>query len=204
MAIKFTNVDILKTLHAILLANTQHYRDDFYQFDIQYFWKRMNAGTDYDRKLLWLSRPNGTNCLREHDVFVAGSSHHYLWRYYQEYDNARNLAFFVELKDVVNGRLFGDVYELKYAEHYNRVVKESVSGRALIKYSKGEVLQEFKTRIPPIHPQFGALVEYEPVPYHDYELDDVLFGEKVLRTKNRAGTIERYILQIGKRKKERK
>lgn len=202
MADKFINVDILQTLHKILLANTEHYRSDFYTFDIQYFWKMFKSGKAYEKQILWMCRPSGTWCLSEHDVFIKESSGHALWLYYQEQSTANNLPYFVHLKEVVDGRLMGDIYELDYKEHYTRVKKKAVEGQACIHYADGDVLQPFGKRVQNPHPDLGTFINYESVPKESYQLEDVLCEEVTLRNKNKIGNIETHTKRIKRNRKK--
>ena len=98
---KFENVDVIASLDAIMRQNTAFYQDDF---DID---KRILQGAAArpgaeDRKILWFSRPSGTSCFRERDVFLKGTRQHNTWRFYGEQTRDKVLAYAVELTGIVN------------------------------------------------------------------------------------------------------
>ena len=67
---KFENVDVLAALEQIMRQNTAFYQGDF---EIDKEMLRQAAASDKaeDKTLLWMSRPSGTYCFRERDVFSA-------------------------------------------------------------------------------------------------------------------------------------
>ena len=73
-----------------------------------------DAGS-YDERYLWFSRPNGTHCLRERDVFLRGTREHNTFRFYHEQTKERVLAYAVVLSGMESGKVKGSIYELDYA-----------------------------------------------------------------------------------------
>ena len=69
---KFENVDVLAALEQIMRQNTAFYQGDF---EIDKEMLRQAAASDKaeDKTLLWMSRPSGTYCFRERDVFLQES-----------------------------------------------------------------------------------------------------------------------------------
>ena len=80
---KFENVDVLASLEAILKQNTGFYQSDF-DIDKQIIAEKAASPSKEDKTLLWLSRPSGTYCFRERDVFISDTAPHNTWRYYKE------------------------------------------------------------------------------------------------------------------------
>ena len=66
---KFENVDILACLDAVMKQNTGFYQSDF-EIDNKIIHEAAASPDREDRTLLWLSRPSGTHCFRERDVFL--------------------------------------------------------------------------------------------------------------------------------------
>ena len=62
--------DILHTLQAVLLENTTSYQSDF-EFDVTTLLEAAKEPKTEDRTYYWLSRPCGTWCLKERDVFLC-------------------------------------------------------------------------------------------------------------------------------------
>ena len=81
--LKFENVDIIKSLTAIMNTNTKHYQSDF-DIDIETLIKAVKKQDLGDKRYIWLSRPEGTWCLRERDIFIRGT-----WEY-------KTLCFYME------------------------------------------------------------------------------------------------------------
>ena len=80
---KFEDVDVIASLEAIMKQNTAFYQNDF-DLDRNILQKAAASPTAEDRRLLWFSRPSGTSCFRERDVFLKGTRQHNTWRFYEE------------------------------------------------------------------------------------------------------------------------
>ena len=70
-----------------------------------------------------MSRPCGTYTLREREVYLDGSHENKVWRFYQEQTNDPVLAYAISLKEVRDGKIFGNLYPLNYREHVERMKK---------------------------------------------------------------------------------
>ena len=66
---KFENVDVLAALGKIMRQNTAFYRNDF-DVDKGIIRRAVISDQAVDKALLWMSRPSGTYCFRERDVFL--------------------------------------------------------------------------------------------------------------------------------------
>ena len=108
---KFEDVDVIASLEAIMKQNTAFYQNDF-DLDRNILQKAAASPTAEDRRLLWFSRPSGTSCFRERDVFLKGTRQHNTWRFYGEQTRDKVLAYAVELTGIVNGKIKGNLYEL--------------------------------------------------------------------------------------------
>ena len=78
-----------------------------------------------DKALLWMSRPSGTYCFRERDVFLKGIRQHNTWKFYGEQTRDKILAYAVELTGTQGGTIRGNLYELDYQQHFRHVVEAS-------------------------------------------------------------------------------
>lgn len=134
---KFEDVDVIASLEAIMKQNTAFYQNDF-DLDRNILQKAAASPTAEDRRLLWFSRPSGTSCFRERDVFLKGTRQHNTWRFYGEQTRDKVLAYAVELTGIVNGKIKGNLYELDYARHYERVKdKELAADTVRLIYEHG-------------------------------------------------------------------
>src|SRR5699024_11913523 len=93
---KFENVDVIASLDAIMRQNTAFYQDDF-DIDKRILQEAAARPGAEDRKILWLSRPSGTCCVGERDVFLKDTRQHNTWRFYGEQTRDTVLAYLVEL-----------------------------------------------------------------------------------------------------------
>ena len=88
---KFENVDVIASLEAIMKQNTAFYQSDF-DIDKQILRKAAVSLIPEDKRLLWFSRPSGTCCFRERDVFLKDTRQHNTWRFYGEQTHDTILA----------------------------------------------------------------------------------------------------------------
>lgn len=120
--VRFEDVDLLGALSRIVDLHTQHYKEDF-DLDKELISKLAVSDRSEDKQLLWMSRPCGTYTLREREVYLDGSHENKVWRFYQEQTNDPVLAYAISLKEVRDGKIFGNLYPLNYREHVERMKK---------------------------------------------------------------------------------
>ena len=118
---KFENVDVIAALDEIMRQKTAFYQSDF---DIDKGIIQRAAASDQpaDKTLLWMSRPSGTYCFRERDVFLKGTRQHNTWKFYGEQTRDRVLAYAVELTGKARGVIRGNLYELDYQQHFRHII----------------------------------------------------------------------------------
>ena len=80
---KFEDMDVFASPHAIMKQNTGFYQSDF-EIDKEIIQKAAASPNQEDKTLLWLSRPSGTHCFRERDVFLKDTAPHNTWRFHKE------------------------------------------------------------------------------------------------------------------------
>lgn len=88
---RFENVDVLAALEQLMRQNTAFYRNDF-EIDKEIIRQAAASDKAKDKTLLWMSRPSGTYCFRERDVFLQDTRQHNTWRFYGEQTRDRILA----------------------------------------------------------------------------------------------------------------
>ena len=111
---KFINCDVLAVLGKIMEHNTQSWQTDL-EIDKEILTKAAQENDRHDKRFLWLSRPCGTLCVKEKDAYLRNTSSHNSWRYYHEQTNDRIAAYAVELDELKDGVVKGDIYELDYS-----------------------------------------------------------------------------------------
>ena len=133
---KFENVDVIAALGAVMESNTAHYKSD-YQYDVEMFQKAAAAPDSDINRLLWLSRPSGTECFYERDAYLTGNYANHAWGYYADTkDNI--LAYAVEITSKEGGKVMGTLYELDYKAHVQRLEKDALPAASVtVKYEDG-------------------------------------------------------------------
>ena len=117
---KYENVDVIAALESVMKLNTKHYQNDF-EIDKRIIMRAALSEQPEDKNLLWLSRPSGTECFRESDVFIKDFAPHNSWRYYAEQTKDKILAYSVALSGVEDGKAMGTLYALDYEKSVERV-----------------------------------------------------------------------------------
>ena len=107
-------MDVLPSLQQIMQQNTAAFQSDF-DIDKKILTRAAKSKNAEDKVYLWFSRPNGTHCLRERDVFLRGTREHNTFRFYHEQTKERVLAYAVVLSGMESGKVKGSIYELDYA-----------------------------------------------------------------------------------------
>lgn len=153
---KYMNVDVVAFLEEQMKENTKHYQGDF-EYDKETFARCAASPWKEDKTLLWLSRPCGTQCVKEHDAFLEGTAGHSTWQYYaQQEAGDRYVAFAVELTGVQDGVIRGNLYELDYEKHAEMVRCKAVPAYDVVKtFEDG-----FATQAPLARSSYGFWTEY--------------------------------------------
>ena len=194
---KFENVDVIAALGEIMRQNTAFYQSDF---DIDKGIIQRAAASDQavDKTLLWMSRPSGTYCFRERDVFLEGTRQHNTWRFYGEQTRDKILAYAVELTGIKDGTIRGNLYELDYQQHYRHVID------AALPVSVNRLFYERGSRDIPAEQYFdgspdrvlGNFLRYEFQPRDPAVLQGALQQEQRGREQARPGDFKAHITTL--------
>ncbi len=120
MPLKFEAVDVLSALEQIMQIHTQHYKEDF-DLDKELIQKMAVSENQEDQYWLWMSRPCGTHCLREREVYLQDSYENKVWLFYHEQTKDPILAYALNLDGIQDGKVVGTIYPLDYPSHVERV-----------------------------------------------------------------------------------
>ena len=176
---KFENVDVLAALEQIMCQNTAFYQDDF-EIDKEMIRKAAASDKAEDKTLLWMSRPSGTYCFRERDVFLKDTRQYNTWKFYGEQTRDHVLAYAVELTGKVGGKIRGTLYELDYQQHYKHVTEQALpADNYMLVYEHGE--QEQPAARPfdvSPDPQLGKFERFEAIPNDPEALQSLLREER--------------------------
>ena len=194
---KFENVDVIASLEAIMKQNTAFYQSDF-DIDKQILRKAAVSLIPEDKRLLWFSRPSGTCCFRERDVFLKDTRQHNTWRFYGEQTRDTILAYAVELTGTEQEKIKGNLYELDYLQHFREVIEKSIpADNYTLIYEHGERVQEagrYFDGTP--DPQLGKFERFEAVPNDPDALQSLLQEERHSREQLPPGDFKAHIAAL--------
>lgn len=194
---KFENVDVIASLEAIMKQNTAFYQSDF-EIDKRILREAASRPAAEEKRLLWFSRPSGTCCFRERDVFLKDTRQHNTWRFYGEQTRDKILAYAVELTGKENGIIKGNLYELDYPQHFREVVEKSLpADNYTLLYEHGERVQPagmYFDGNP--DPQLGKFERFEAVPNDPDALQSLLQEERHSREQLPPGDFKAHIAAL--------
>ncbi len=113
---KFMDQDVLAFLRAKMEGNTQHYQSDF-EVDKILIDRMASSQHQENKTFLWMSRPMGTQCLKESEAFIHDTAAHTTWTYFAAHEPESILAYRVEITGTMEGIIRGNIYELDYPTH---------------------------------------------------------------------------------------
>lgn len=194
---KFEDMDVFASLHAIMKQNTGFYQSDF-EIDKKIIHEAAASPDREDRTLLWLSRPSGTHCFRERDVFLKDTRPYNTWKFHGEQTRDRILAYAVELTGRERGKIRGNLYELDYAAHFRHVREQALPADIVtLFYERGERSQptnRYFSGSP--DPQYGAFLRFEVQPNTPEALRDLLQEERRSREQLSPGDFKAHIAAL--------
>lgn len=194
---KFEDVDVIASLEAIMKQNTAFYQSDF-DIDKRILREAAARPDAEDKRLLWFSRPSGTCCVRERDVFLKDTRQHNTWRFYGEQTSDKILAYAVELTGTERGKLKGNLYELDYPQHFREVVGKSIpADNYTLLYEHGErhiPAGQYFDGNP--DPQLGKFERFEAQPNDPEALKALLREQRHSREQHRPGDFKEHIAAL--------
>lgn len=179
---KMKNVHIFNILQMILDENTTHYKEDF-EIDKKII---SRAWANNVPVLIWMSRPHGTYCYRENELFIVDSTAYNVYTFYKQQGLTKGIrTFAIELKKEEAGALYGNIYELDYPTHVRRVEKNATTfGHYEFRYEKGLISAKQLKEYPGNYlPDLGQLIDFAIHPSNCEELENALAEEKKQREK---------------------
>ena len=194
---KFENVDVIVSLEAIMKQNTAFYQSDF-EIDKRILREAASRPVAEEKRLLWFSRPSGTCCFRERDVFLKDTRQHNTWRFYGEQTRDKILAYAVELTGKENGIIKVNLYELDYPQHFREVVEKSLpADNYTLLYEHGERVQPagmYFDGNP--DPQLGKFERFEAQPNDPEALKDLLWEQRHNYEQQKPGDFKAHIAAL--------
>lgn len=132
MKLKFENVDVEQCLRSVMERNTKHYQSDF-EYDVGSMERIAQTKHPERTPLFWMSRPSGTWCFRERDVFIRDSDAFYTWQFYKDTRDTI-LAYTVEITGMEGDAIKGNLYTQDYramAEYIEKNAFPAATARVL-------------------------------------------------------------------------
>lgn len=192
--VAFRNIDLFAVLEEIMNQNTAFYICDL-DIDKEILKRAAKKSDKEDKVFLWISRPCGTNCYPERDVFLRGTVSHDAWLYHSEQSSDRILAYAVEVAEEKEGEVFGNLYELDYCEHCRRVKEKALKVDIVrMVYEKGELYEPiWKCLTCGANPELGKFERLEYVPNEPDAFLEILSEERKNREKMKEGDFQKHI-----------
>lgn len=117
-------IDLLDFLSRVVLENTRAYQSDFEQ-DVKTLVRAAEETNMENRVFYWMSRPCGTWCVKEREVFLRDSEAYHIWTHYEAMPEGIR-AYRVVVTGRQDGRIIGDVYPFHYREQVQRVMQAAL------------------------------------------------------------------------------
>ena len=137
-------------------------------------------------------------------MFVKDTAAHNTWRFHKEQTRDPILAYAVELTGKMDGNLMGNLYELDYPTHYERIKERSLpAAMNMLVYEKG-------TRMLPVGRAFdgspdrelGKFLHFEAIPNDPELLTRILQEEKRSRDRLPEGSFQEHIAALREKRIE--
>lgn len=198
---KFENIDLVDALRRIMDIHTQNYKEDF-ELDAGLLHSLAGSQSPEDKHLLWMSRPNGTYLLPEREVYVEDSYENKVWEYYHEQTGDPILAYAVEITGKEGDKVRGNLIELDYDAHVDRMQKLTVAIEKVAVTFEDDAtfylpFRSYRREAIPLEEKHGEIVSVNYLPENAKELDMILRRERFkLGFHAKTGNIEGYIHKL--------
>ena len=195
---KFKNVDVEYFLEQVMKSNTKSHQEDF-EVDKKMLKEAMLSDSPDEKYLVWLSRTNGTHCLRENDIFIKESPAYYTWQQWAEPKrDEKIIVFAIHITGSMDGKPVADVYELDYTAHAEMVKKDALLSDIKVLHFEHGKIQLPSTAPTHIHPDlnYGEYIRTEYVPQNWERLYDKIYKAHSTYEKLQEGNVEEYLLNL--------
>ena len=198
---KFENIDLVDALRRIMDIHTQNYKEDF-ELDAGLLHSLAGSQSPEDRHLLWMSRPNGTYLLPEREVYVEGSYENKVWEFYHEQTSDPILSYAVEITGMEGGKVKGNLIELDYDAHVDRMQKPTVPvEKVAVTFEDDSTFylpfRTYRREAIPLEEKHGEIASVNYLPENAKELDMILRRERFkLGYHAKTGNIEEHIHKL--------
>lgn len=200
----FKSSDLLADLERIVKLHTRHYQEDF-ELDKKLLTELCVSTAPEDHHVIWMSRVNGTHCLREREIFLMDSYENHVWHFYHEQLHDSILAYAITLSGEGNGKIKADVFPLDYPAYAERTKALICSvERMTAAFEDGEQhtfpYRERRCQIAALTSAHGAVQCMTLHPESERELAMILHRERLARGRNaKVSDIDDYFAQLEKK-----
>lgn len=201
---KFEDIDLISALQQITDIHTENYKEDF-ELDRKLL--QSLAASDYseDKHLLWMSRPSGTYLLREREVYIEDTFENKTWEFYHDQTGDPILAYSVEITGTRDGTVIGNLVELDYAAHVDRMKQLTVEiDKAAVTFSDESTcylpFKSYRRDAAELEEAHGKICSVGFLPESEQELAMILRRERFKASHHaQPGNIEEHIHQLAVR-----
>lgn len=178
-------IELIPFLAKIVQEHTTAYQSDF-EYDIAALRRAARETQEENRAFYWMSRPHGTWCVKEREVFLCESNAHTIWTHY-EAEPAGIVAYGVCVTGEWRGNPVGHVWRLNYPEQVRRVKRAALPVETVTLFFKNmppvtmtyEELHGSRLRLAD---QYGEPMQIRYAPRDEAELARVIAAEHRLQT----------------------
>ena len=176
--------DIIPFLESVVEENTRSYQSDL-KLDERILQAAMLEVRQENRTFLWMSRPCGTRCLLEREVFLRETSAHITWTHY-DYDAEYIKAFRIIVAPGRPGAfVLGKIQPLNYGEQIQRVKQNALHVETVeMTFEDGEActmtFEEYRRQVHALTQYHGKIQQICYKPENENELTCVLQAERAL------------------------
>ena len=193
----FHDVDIMKSLQEIAEKNTVFHKADFL-IDKQIFKKAAESTSLDDKNYIWISREKGTHCFNERNSFIADTPEYNKFMFYKNQDV---LAYSVEIREMQDNVIKGNIYEIDYlSQCLFRQKNCSLLENITVTFENGNKQvfssEEYFQNVEQLQQKYGQIKEVH------YESKQELQTKRVLETlqqqkkTTQRGNIKQYIQRL--------
>ena len=193
----FHDLDIVKSLQEIAEKNTVFHKADFL-IDKQILKKVAESTSLDDKSYIWISKEKGTHCFNERNSFIADTPEYNKFMFYKNQDV---LAYSVEIKEMQDNVIKGNIYEIDYlSQCLFRQKNCSLLENITVTFENGNKQvfssEEYFQNVEQLQQKYGQIKEVH------YESKQELQTKRVLETlqqqkeTTQRGNIKQYIQRL--------
>lgn len=179
---KYEDIDLIAALQQITDIHTENYKEDF-ELDRKLLQKLAVSDSSEDKHLLWMSRPSGTYLLREREVYIEDTFENKTWEFYHDQTSDPILAYALEITGTRDGTVIGNMVELDYAAHVERMKQLTVDvDRAAVTFSDDNTyylpFKSYRREVAELEGTHGKIRSVVFLPENEQELAMILRRER--------------------------